>query len=119
MLYNKMLYNVICYEIKINCPSKYIGETGRDFLTRANEHLVAIRRNAVLRSPVALHMIENDHQVNMQSIKLIEKEQRKYYRKFKEAIYIRQTVDRMNISRGLPVNPIWCSTLITFLNYSP
>jgi hypothetical protein len=109
------IYSINCK----TCSSKYIGETGRDFLTRASEHLVAIRRNAVLRSPVALHMSENDHEVDLQSIKLIEKEPRKYFRKFKEALYIRQTVDKMNISRGLPINPIWCSTLITFLNYSP
>jgi hypothetical protein len=111
---------VICgvYSIKCaNCPSVYVGETGRDVMIRIGEHQQDIRRAAIRKSPVAFHMHENGHELDIQSHKIITQERRKYYRKFKEAIYIKQALEKMNTSKGMPISPFWSSTLVTFLNY--
>ncbi|OXA48236.1 uncharacterized protein LOC110855495 [Folsomia candida] len=108
------------YSIKCNdCPAKYIGETERDFKTRISEHENAIRNEATTISPVAKHMIEQNHQLDPNSHKLILKEPRKFYRKFKEGLFIRniKKEERMNISKGMPINSIWSTTLINFLMY--
>ena len=106
------IYKFICQ----NCPDSYVGETGRNFIVRFNEHIKDVLKKNII-SPVALHMMENSHEINHTSIKLITKEQRPFYRKFKESLYIRNTKRRMNTSKGLLINPIWLSTLIPFLNY--
>lgn len=106
------IYNFKCK----NCSSKYFGETQRDYEKRFAEHQSDIRR-AVTTSPVSLHMAENDHQVDTTSVKLIMKEKRRYFQKFKEALCIRSTEEKMNNSQGMHINPIWCSALVTFLNY--
>jgi predicted GIY-YIG superfamily endonuclease len=107
------------YSISCECGVKYIGESGRDFNIRIQEHIQDIRRAAVRKSPVALHMHENDHQLNQSSFKLIVKEPRKFFRKFKEALYIKQAPLKMNTSRGMFISPFWCSALVSFLNYAP
>ena len=70
------------------------------------------------KSPVAKHMLDNDHELDEKSSKLLIREPRLYYRKFKEAIFISNVKQKMNISKGVAVNPIWCSTFGSFLNYS-
>ncbi|OXA39128.1 hypothetical protein Fcan01_26135 [Folsomia candida] len=103
------------YSIQCNsCPAVYIGETERDFMIRIAEHQNDIRRGSAT-SPVAIHMLENDHQLDTNSFKLIVPENRKFFRKFKEALHIKNLPNKINISNGLNVNPIWCSTLLNFL----
>jgi predicted GIY-YIG superfamily endonuclease len=107
------------YSIKCkNCPLVYVGETERDYMTRIKEHEQDIRRAAIRKSPIALHMLENDHELDPDSYKLILKEPRKYFRKFKEGLYIRQATHKMNTSKGMPINSLWSSTLVHFLNFS-
>jgi Reverse transcriptase (RNA-dependent DNA polymerase)/GIY-YIG catalytic domain len=107
------VYSIQCQD----CPAKYIGETERDYKTRIKEHENAIRNQTVTISPVAKHMIENCHQLDQSSHKLILREHRRFYRKFKESLYIRSLPNKMNISKGSPINPIWSSTLTNFLMY--
>lgn len=113
------VYSIQCKD----CPSIYIGESGRDFMERISEHERDIRNGHVMsirgdeefiHSPVALHMIENDHQLNSASYKLLTIEPRKYFRRFKETLYIASVNNKMNISRGMIVNSIWCETLSDF-----
>ncbi len=106
------------YEIKCkNCISKYVGETNRDFMVRIAEHEYHTRRNACLISPVALHMAENEHEIDKNSYALLASEHRDYFRKFKESIYIRSLEVKMNIQNGTQVNPIWCTSLVNFLKF--
>jgi hypothetical protein len=107
------VYSIQCQE----CPAKYIGETERDYTVRIKEHENAIRSNNVQISPVALHMINEDHHLDTTSYKLIHREPRKFYRKFKEALHIKNTTNKMNISKGVPINSIWSSQLLSFLKY--
>lgn len=97
-----------------SCPAVYVGETERDFMTRITEHQNDIRRGSTT-SPVAIHMLENDHHIDPNSVKLIVPENRKFFRRFKESLHIRKLSHKINISNGLNVNPIWSSTLLDFL----
>ncbi|XP_035701367.1 uncharacterized protein LOC118433502 [Folsomia candida] len=101
-----------------NCPKKYIGESGRCIEKRFLEHQNDVRRLNI-KSPIFLHTIENQHQIDATSLKMIMKEPRKYHRKFKEAILIRSSNNIMNSSKGMNVNPIWCATLVNFLKFGP
>jgi hypothetical protein len=61
------------------CQSLYIGETERDMITRLMEH----RHNvdtASTTSPISLHMLENDHELDLNSMTLLIPEKRKYFR---------------------------------------
>lgn len=72
------------------------------------------RKEKNIKSSVFLHMIENQHNIYQNSLKMIFPESRKFHRKFKDALIIRSNDNNMNSSRGMNINPIWCSTLIIF-----
>jgi len=102
------------YEISCSsCPSKYIGETSRNLKTRLKEHMADIRHNRVNTSAVALHCAENpSHAINPNFAKLLEIEKNGFRRKFKEALYIMNTGDRMNLDTGMRFNIIWSHLLL-------
>jgi hypothetical protein len=106
---------VYSFTCQAPCSAIYTGETERDFMVRFKEHIDDIRREN-LYSPVALHCLENDHNIDQNSLRLIIPEHRKYFRKFKESLYIRNSGDdKINKSNGMNINSIWCSALLTFL----
>jgi hypothetical protein len=106
------IYSVKCQQ----CPKKYIGKTKRDYCLRFNEHLGHCRHRNINQSALALHMMENPgHTPDNNSLTLIEKEPRQFFRKVKEALHIKKCIHRMNTNEGWKVNPIWSSTLIPLL----
>ena len=44
-----------------NCPAVYIGETGRAFRTRINEHISAYTNNNPTKSAFSKHLIDEGH----------------------------------------------------------
>lgn len=108
------IYSISCK----SCPAKYIEETERNYKTRIKEHEHAITSCNTKISPVALHVIQNNHVLDSSSFKLIAREPRKFFRKFKEAIHIRSLDNKMNISKGLSISQIWSATLVPFLKFS-
>jgi hypothetical protein len=44
----------------MNCPLKYVGQTGRTFNTRCKEHIHAIRRNNA-NSGYSSHILRTGH----------------------------------------------------------
>ncbi|OXA38612.1 hypothetical protein Fcan01_26646 [Folsomia candida] len=105
------------YKIKCKqCADIYIGESGRDILTRLEEHEAHIRKNRVQASAVALHMAENPgHEIDKASFKLIEIETRYFHRKIKEALYIKKSTNTMNTNNGIKINSIWTPTILPFI----
>lgn len=70
------LYKINCSD----CPKFYIGQTGRTFKKRFNEHIQALRSNnsTSLKSTFAEHLLEDNHNYkniseNMKIIKVCEK----------------------------------------------
>ena len=76
----------------------YIGETERSLKTRFLEH----RRPSSTSSEVSQHIhIESpDHHVELEEVKILDREQRYFERGVKEAIYIRVNQPSLNKDRG-------------------
>ncbi len=106
------VYSIGCEQ----CDSVYIGETGRDFNIRIQEHENDVA-NENKKSPIAFHMMTNDHNLDPNKYKLILPEKRRHIRRLEETIFIRSTDNKMNTSKGLNISSIWSSTLVTFLKF--
>ena len=72
------------------CNWKYVGESGRTLEERKKEHARAIRTLDVTRSEVAQHAHEADHRVELEKMKLIDKELNWRKRVIKEALWSKQ-----------------------------
>ena len=107
------------YEIPCaNCNRSYIGETGRRFSTRLNEHMKetqkmeASKKNYTRqsrkqseseqsKSAVADHAVQNNHVINWQEAKVLCKECNARSRHIREAIWIRKRApNTMNRDEG-------------------
>ena len=80
------------------CTESYIGETERSLKTRFLEH----RRPSSTSSEVSQHIhIESpDHHVELEEVKILDREQRYFERGVKEAIYIRVNQPSLNKDGG-------------------
>lgn len=106
------LYSLPC----MNCDREYIGETGRKFGTRLNEHRTEVEKvsksvitrasrkeslSTVHKSAVTDHVVETNHVIGWGKAKVIGTEQDRYRRWIKEAIEIRKRGDNiMNRDEG-------------------
>ena len=68
-----------------SCPRVYIGQTGNSFNTRLGQHRSALRLCYPQKSAVAEHAIEESHDIDWKSAKVIEKEEFYFKRLFLEA----------------------------------
>ena len=95
------LYSLPC----MNCELEYIGETGRKFGTRLNEHKTEVDKvsktvvtrasrkeslSTIHKSAVTDHVVEQNHVIGWGRAKVIGTEQDRYKRWIKEAIEIRK-----------------------------
>ena len=95
------LYSLPC----MNCNLEYIGETGRKFGTRLNEHRTEVEKvsksvitrasrkeslSTVHKSAVTDHVVEQNHVIGWDRARVIGTEQNRYKRWVKEAIEIRK-----------------------------
>jgi len=96
-----------------NCPIIYVGETGRDIRTRSKEHLADIRMEKETSGPYAHIRNHPNHRFNQNGISIIEHENRKYPRKFKESLYILKSTEyNCNQEEGMKISPIWTALLL-------
>ena len=70
---------------------EYIGETGRAFGTRKDEHRAAFLLGKVEKSALAEHGHDFDHKIAWDNSKLLCKENKWAQRKWKEACIIEQS----------------------------
>ena len=82
------VYKIPCAED--GCSWSYIGETGRTLDERKKEHCLAVRNLDVERSEVARHVHENDHQVDLNSMHIVEREAGWKRRLVKEALWTKR-----------------------------
>ena len=66
---------------QINCPSAYIGESGRSLGERVKEHFKA-------PSPIHLHSTTTGHPVDPEQFNIVHKEVNSHSRTIKEAMFI-------------------------------
>ena len=72
-----VVYSVPCED----CDVKYIGETGRAFRTRQDEHERAVRLKKSGNSALAKHVHDEDHSVEWKKSRILCKENRWAQRK--------------------------------------
>ena len=81
-----VVYSIPCED----CDVEYIGETGRAFGTRQDEHERAVRLKKSGNSALAKHVHDEDHSVAWKKSRILCKENRWAQRKWKEACFIEQ-----------------------------
>ena len=74
-----IIYHFKCPQI--NCPSVYIGESGRSLGERVKEHLKA-------PSPIHLHSTTTGHPMNPEQFSIVHKEVNNHSRTIMEAMFI-------------------------------
>ncbi len=98
-----------------NCEAKYIGETGRPFGVRLEEHKKEAEKTSVRsymrsarktseqeqhKSAITDHVVSKNHVMNWEEGKVIAREDLKFQRWVQESIHIRQTQPNMNRDEG-------------------
>jgi hypothetical protein len=91
---HNVIYLASC--TKPGCGQQYVGETGRELIVRADEHLTDIRKQRA--TPVAVHFRSFGHNAEHFSIQAIEKcnFNSTTYRKTKESFWIKKLKPTIN-----------------------
>ena len=102
----------VVYEIKCECGSKYIGESGRPLGVRVEEHIGDIRNGRFSKSAVSCHVYSCRKDLNPRDIKILAVEPKVGRRSVREAIEIRLRDADINRDRGnIIISPIWDTVL--------
>ena len=75
----RIIYHYQCPQI--NCPSAYIGESGRSLGERVKEHFKA-------PSPIHLHSTTTGHPMDPEQFNIVHKEVNSHFRTIREAMFI-------------------------------
>ena len=86
-----VVYKVSCKD----CDKYYIGQTGRLLAVRLNEHKANARNKTVNMSGLSQHIVQYNHEVGWDEVKILCKENDFRKRKFQEAIAIRNDINRV------------------------
>jgi len=107
----ELIYRVPCK----NCSSSYVGETGRKFGLRIKEHKKEVdsftagtqtrasraRESSVThKSAITDHAVEENHVIDWDKAKVVDREAQRQTRWIKEALWIRKTPMCMNRDAG-------------------
>ena len=98
-----LIYHIKCKD----CNDTYIGETGRNMLTRFKEHTSRKGTNSAIKE----HLEEKNHTCTLEEVKILEREDDWYRRKVKEAIFIQRHQPSLNRDKGLELPPIYTPLL--------
>ena len=97
----------VVYLVSCECGSQYVGETGKNLNSRIKNHKDALRLDRPQSSAIATHVYDTGHNCNFDSAEVISKDNKKFSRLFKEALFIKSLEPSMNRNKGLPINDIW------------
>jgi len=115
----ELIYRIPCK----NCPSSYIGETGRKLGLRMKEHRKEVdsfttgthtrasraRESGIThKSAITDHVVEENHVIDWDSTEVVAREAQRQTRWIKEALWIRKTPTCMNRDAGsYQLSNIW------------
>ena len=94
-----VVYQVDCSE----CNQQYIEETGRTLETRFKEHVSTSGNPSAIRE----HMNTTGHNITMDSVKILGREDHLHKRKIKEAVAIRRHQPTMNRDGGYELAAVY------------
>ena len=96
-----VVYQLTCHD----CEASYIGETERALKQRLKEH----HKDS---SPVGHHMGYNNHELDSQNIRIVDRDSRWFQRGVREAIEIRSRSPTLNRDRGRHNLPSVYNTIV-------
>jgi hypothetical protein len=102
------------YRIPCECGKVYIGQTGRSIEARCKEHMRHIRLDQPEKSAVAEHSINTGHQIDFNSVSVLDTASGYMDRLVKEAIEIRLNHKNFNRDSGFTLSRAWNSVTKLF-----
>ena len=104
-----VVYSVNCK----TCDAEYVGETQRALRVREKEHRDAIRLGHCSKSAVAEHVhdCETPHEVDWNSLQVVDRARRRTERKVREAFHIYKRQPAMNRDAGIERSAVWNAIL--------
>jgi hypothetical protein len=97
----------VIYKIPCECGRSYIGETGRTFDVRLNEHKRSLKKGDPDISKLCEHHFNTGHRFLWDKAKVIGKEQHFRARKVHEAGEILRGQDRIISTPSFNIDPVW------------
>ena len=90
-----------------DCDSFYIGESGHNLEKRRAEYCMSLKQSVHVKRSKGLIIWDN--------VNVLEREPRYHFfpRKILEAIYIRTLNPKLNMGKGLELDPVWDNLLAT------
>lgn len=92
------IYEAMC--ATNNCSKKYIGQTTRALKTRRGEHLKDIEKIRGFKSGLAEHIIDEQHHIEEDNFKLIEREANYLRLNILESLHIHTNSNNVNRDVG-------------------
>lgn len=96
----------LIYSVKCKCGDEYIGETGKDIMTRMKGHKYSIR-NVDMNNGLAVHATECNAGFEWDKVITLGWEGKWSRRKIKESLWIQRNKPKMNINKGWELRGIW------------
>ena len=75
----------------------YLGETGRSVRTRKREHADAVKTFNTKKSALSQHVINFDHRIDWDDVKILKSESHAYRRRVAESFLINQKACSCNV----------------------
>ena len=76
-----LMYQISCRD----CNAVYVGETGRSVRTRKREHADAVKTFNTKKSALSQHVMEFDHRIDWDNVKILKSESHAYRRRVAES----------------------------------
>jgi len=99
------------YMIPCSCGKQYIGETGRSFRIRIQEHAADIKYNCTCPLALANNSDKTEHHICIEETKILAKIDHYHNRKFREAIKIEKQPNSLNRDDGWKISQNWIPIL--------
>ena len=106
----------VVYQIPCQCGKVYVGETQRRLETRVKEHRDACNKGDTGKPAIAEHQWDQQHQVNWEGTRVLDRANRPVQLRVKEVLYIQKTPtkNRLNCDEGYELPGCWIATMKKF-----
>ena len=100
-----LVYKISCRD----CNTVYVGETGRSVRTRKREHADAVKTSNTKKSALSQHVMDFDHRIDWDNVKILKSESRAYRRRVAESLIAMMVqIFRLFIVCLSPINNVLC-----------
>lgn len=104
--YNTRTNKGVVYAIPCSCKAVYIGETGKELVSRIKQHKYAVKVIDINNGP-AVHCQECKGEILWEKAETLGYESKWYNRKIKESLWIQKIKPSMNLKEGFRLRGNW------------